>query len=367
MEVIRQGESRPDATVFMPTWNNGRFLQPALQSILDQRGVVVEAVVFDDCSSDGTWEQVKRTVRRHRGPHRIVIHRHERNDVMQHWRLLASACTAEWIVEAHGDDLSEPCRVARVLEVASRGGADCIGSNALRIDDRGRAIGRRVEGVGSTSFDLARWLRDGWFAGFTGSTLAYSRRVLEMFPPTARERLQVGIDHILPFRGMLLSSAVYLDEPLIRYRYHAGQHTYRLHLATEGDERAESIQALDCMTHLAMLADLEHVAMHGEPDVRERASAWRPALQARVLELTDRWMLTRNRLYASGHRSVWMDAGAYERRASRRHRRWYRVLRKMASLLGVDGRSGARPLQDGSSRPTAVSVGSTASSTRRAA
>lgn len=334
MEVIRQGEADPEAAVFMPTWNNGRFLRSALESVLAQRGVHIECVVFDDCSSDGTWNEVLRTVGGYRGPHRVVVHRHARNDVMQHWRTLPSACASEWIVEAHGDDLSTPDRVARILEVAREGGVDCIGSNAERIDDRGRTMGRRVEGLESSSFDLERWLGEGWCPGFTGSTLAYSRRTLECFPPTCRERLQVGIDHILPFRGMLLSSARYLDETLIRYRYHAGQHTYRLHAASAGDERAESVQSLDCMTHLAMLDDLEHAAVHGDEELRRRAEAWRPRLQARVLELADRWMLTRNRLHANGRRGTWMDAGAFERKASRRHRRWYRYLDRISSIFG---------------------------------
>lgn len=339
VRLVQDGRHRDiDVSLFVPTWNSAPFVVEAIESALGQRDVRAEILVLDDHSDDGTWERTVERLERYRGPHRVMIGRHPRRDARQHHPVVAAQASSQLIVECHGDDVSEPHRAARLFEFTRANGSRCVGTNATRIDRRGRVLGRRVDGVDTGSWSMKRWISTGWCEGFTGSTLAYSPEVIRGFPPLSRDRIAVSLDHVIPFRGLLLGRLDYLNETLVQYRYHPRQHTYRLHLAVEGEERAESVQSLDCMTHLAMLADLDHVAIHGDPETRQRAHRWRPALEARVLKLVDRWVLTRNRLYASGRRGVWMDAERFERRALRHHLLWGRIMRRLSSVFEGDRR-----------------------------
>jgi len=51
---VRLPARRPSVTVVIPCYNYGHYLPRALESVLSQPGVDVEAIVIDDCSPDGS-------------------------------------------------------------------------------------------------------------------------------------------------------------------------------------------------------------------------------------------------------------------------------------------------------------------------
>jgi glycosyltransferase involved in cell wall biosynthesis len=68
--------SMTNIDVFIPVFNDIRFLPKAVASALGQTGVDVRVVVSDNASTDGTYEWIADAASR---DNRIVVHRNERN------------------------------------------------------------------------------------------------------------------------------------------------------------------------------------------------------------------------------------------------------------------------------------------------
>lgn len=50
----------PEVSVIIPTYNRLAMLREAVGSVIAQRGVVLELIIVDDGSADGTWEDIRR-------------------------------------------------------------------------------------------------------------------------------------------------------------------------------------------------------------------------------------------------------------------------------------------------------------------
>jgi hypothetical protein len=89
------------------------------------------------------------------------------------------------------------------------------------IDKDGRPMGEGNVPHAPSNVNTRRWFAqvDAYAAG---ATLAIRRPVAEVFGPLEPD---IHEDIVLPFRASLLGEAVYLDEPLVRYRRHAASMT----------------------------------------------------------------------------------------------------------------------------------------------
>lgn len=66
----------PKIDVFIPVFNDKRYIGRAINSCLDQAGVDVRVLVSDNCSTDGTFEVVSAIAE---NDDRVVVHRNEEN------------------------------------------------------------------------------------------------------------------------------------------------------------------------------------------------------------------------------------------------------------------------------------------------
>lgn len=106
---------RPLVSVCLPVYNGARFLRPAVQSVLDQTYPHFELLVFDDASSDGSWEILQEI----QDP-RVVLHRNAHNlGPEANWNQALFAARGRYVKLFHQDDLLAPeCleRQVRALE-----------------------------------------------------------------------------------------------------------------------------------------------------------------------------------------------------------------------------------------------------------
>jgi glycosyltransferase involved in cell wall biosynthesis len=108
----RRGADVPDVSVVIPTHNRRERLRLTLRSALEQRDVVLEVIVVDDGSSDGTAEMIETL-----DDPRVLLVRHEvplgesgaRNRGI-------SEARGTWIAFLDDDDLWAPDKLARQLE-----------------------------------------------------------------------------------------------------------------------------------------------------------------------------------------------------------------------------------------------------------
>jgi len=123
----------------MPVRNARKYVDEAIQSILDQTWSDFEFVILDDASTDGSWERLEEWA--WRDP-RIQLHRSEKvlgpavssNQVVQF-------ASAPIIARMDADDISVPDRLERQAEVLSgRSDAGIVASVCEFIDSNGNTI-----------------------------------------------------------------------------------------------------------------------------------------------------------------------------------------------------------------------------------
>ena len=107
-------------TVAFMSYNQRPFVREALESVLSQSRRGFQLVVFDDGSTDGTREEVRRVLAEHDGPEDVVTVLRSENDPGTALGATLAACDGDHIVMAHGDDVSHPDRVRRMAAVLAR-------------------------------------------------------------------------------------------------------------------------------------------------------------------------------------------------------------------------------------------------------
>ena len=219
----------------MTTYQAGEFLGPQLESIASQSLLPDELVVFDDASTDGTWQVLSEFAAR--APFRCQVTRQENNvGLHRNVQRALTACTAAVIVLADQDDLWEPDKVASLAEAFGDPEVMLWFSDAELIDPAGRPLGRRswdavnlpvAEALTLDSDAGLRRLLHGMTV--TGATMAVRRDILGVALPLPTE-LQ-GENHLFLHDGWLaVLAAVHgrvVADPraLTRYRQHPSQIT----------------------------------------------------------------------------------------------------------------------------------------------
>jgi glycosyltransferase involved in cell wall biosynthesis len=205
--------SRPPVSVALLTCNSTRWLQPQLQSVLDQLAPADEVVVVDDASTDGTVAMITA-----RGDARIRLLANDRNrGVRAGIERALIACRGEIIFLCDHDDVWLPGkRDALVAELQA--GAVLALSDASVIDGDGRQteasfMARRGGFHGSLAATL-------WKNRYLGCAMAFRRELLaDILPiPAAVPMHDMWIGALAALRGRV----AYVDRPLMQYRRHGG-------------------------------------------------------------------------------------------------------------------------------------------------
>lgn len=134
--------SEPRVSVVMPTYNYGRFLNKAIEGILNQTFDDFELIIIDDGSTDDTPEVIEQY-----GDDRIVVIRREENSGSNSWVRNEGMAIAsgEFIVATDADDVSVQDRIEKQVAFLDRySKVDILGGGLLPVDTNGRPIGAPV-------------------------------------------------------------------------------------------------------------------------------------------------------------------------------------------------------------------------------
>ena len=217
---------RPLVTIGFVTYAQERYVREALRSVLAQTYSPVQIVVSDDASPDRTFDIVSEELRHYRGGQEILLNRNTTNLGIRHFDRLMELAKGDLIVAAHGDDLSHPERVARLVETWRASGASVAESNGTQIGEDDQELGPLVksdEPRTLTALDLAT---KGWSWWLFGGGLAWERRVFDVFGPLNPDQSAITMDWVVPFRAALLGIAL-IDEPLVQICLHPGSKASR--------------------------------------------------------------------------------------------------------------------------------------------
>ena len=159
-------------------------------------------------------------------------------------------CSGDLLVSFDADDISESDRIARLVAAFERQpNVQAVYSSYSRLGPAGQPQGVSRVPHPPADADPMHWFArvDAYAAG---ATLAIRRDVVDRFGP-----LQPSIheDVVLPFRASLLGRVVFLPEPLVRVRRHAGS-------LTADHDRYRSIEAYRGRMLLGIRRARQHLA-----------------------------------------------------------------------------------------------------------
>ena len=288
----------------MTTYNQEQFVGEAVQAALDQRYPHLEVVIYDDCSTDGTWDVIQEVVGRYTGPHAVVIHRQERNvGPMANTLDAVNRAGAQFLVRGHGDDISLPDRVGKVAALRQRTGATMISHNALKSKGLGKSVQLLRQPTRTEQLSLAAICRESWTEQMLGATFCIDRTLFETFGALDKEQVVSGGDHVLPLRAALLDGFWYLEDPLLLWRQHPGQmtketadYTGSMHVV------GETMKAFEVAPQLQRLADVRNIRQRG--DRPELGQAEQLVLET-IVNTTATWQVHRAKLAATGRVLDW--------------------------------------------------------------
>ena len=227
---------QPDVSFIVATYNAAPFVEPAIQSALDQRDAAIEVVVLDDASSDATPDIVEAMARR---DPRIVLIRGTVNRGPSAARNQAMArARGRWLAVLDGDDLVLPGRSRALLDLAALSGADIVADNFERFFAEDAGGGGTMIPLGSEPYafavDIASFLRANHAFGDSRFTLGavkgmFRAEFLKSQGITHREGLDFGEDFHFILKCLqararfLVTSQVYY-----KYRKHRGSQSWRM-------------------------------------------------------------------------------------------------------------------------------------------
>ena len=215
----------PHVSAILLCYNCADLVAAAVRSLLAQDYAgPVEVIVSDDASSDDTFDLACRELADCRTDWTVKTFRRAANSGSKsaHLNDLLLRATGDILISFDADDVAEPSRIRKtVAAFATDPAVHAVYSEFSLIDKDGRPLGTGRVPHPPSNVDTRRWFAqvDAYAAG---ATLAIRRPVAEVFGPLEPD---IHEDIVLPFRASLLGEAVYLDEPLVRYRRHASSMT----------------------------------------------------------------------------------------------------------------------------------------------
>jgi glycosyltransferase involved in cell wall biosynthesis len=194
-------------SVVMPVYNALPYLDEAVQSILEQTCSDFEFVIYDDASTDGSWERLQQWARR---DPRIRLFRGGR-------KLGPAASSNEVVRKASGsliarmdaDDISAPDRLERQSQVLVRNTlVGMVGSLWDVIDSNGR----KLRGP-----EPWRLKRKSWFKPFPHGSIMFRRGLFDSIGGY-RDECEFWEDFDFAIRASEKTRIMVLPQSLYRYR-----------------------------------------------------------------------------------------------------------------------------------------------------
>ncbi len=216
-------------TFYILAYNHEDFILEAINSALAQTYTPLQIIISDDCSSDATWEIIKKKASSYAGPHNLMVRRNSRNlGISAHINAVWQECKGDWIIAAGGDDTSLANRVEKIIDAAEKYcEVKLIQSWLNEIDETGNLVLVNTLQVKAQSNNVKLYTIQDRLNGASyaphGAAMAYRRELFTVFDPLPAD--VIFEDNIINLRAELLGKAAVLLAPLVNHRNHTGQIT----------------------------------------------------------------------------------------------------------------------------------------------
>ena len=206
---------QPTVSVCMISYNHGKFIAQAIESILSQKvDFLIELIIGDDCSTDNTFDICEVYARK--DPRVQLLPREKNLGVMPNFSRTLQACTGKYVAVCEGDDYwSDPHKLD--VQVAFLDAHPDYAGAAHQSDviTEERFVRKFKLGVPETiaTNDLT--------AGrlFHTASVVFRREAVDLF---CRAPLVLSCDRLLNFCISFIGNIHYSDETMCAYRLHGG-------------------------------------------------------------------------------------------------------------------------------------------------
>ncbi len=128
---------KPKISVIMPVYNAERFIDQAMESILNQTYTGLELLIIDDCSTDSTMENVNR----HTDSRIRIIHNPQNMGIAYSRNEGIRNSTGEYIALMDNDDVAMPERLEKQAAfLQEHPKIDVVGGQYQYIDENGEPV-----------------------------------------------------------------------------------------------------------------------------------------------------------------------------------------------------------------------------------
>ena len=211
-------EDRPLISYVVTAYNIEHYIEEAVRCAFSQTYSPLEIVLSDDCSTDRTFDIMKKMAADYRGPHVIILNRNTQNlGITRHMnKAYLELAKGVIIIAAHGDDLSEPNRTERAYEYFLRfPNMTALSFSLDAIDDKGIFLKQHSAVVNSVvEYTFSRG------GNIPAPSRAFYKRVMEVFGPLSDDCPTE--DELISFRALLLGENRFFPEHMVKYRKHSG-------------------------------------------------------------------------------------------------------------------------------------------------
>jgi len=130
----------PLVTVIMSVWNDHRYVNEAIESILNQSLKNFEFIIIDD----GSYPPVRETIQHHLSDSRVVLFEQRNLGLTKALNFGLKMARSEFIARMDSDDISESSRLQVQLNFLTENiDFSCVGSDVELISSEGIALGLR--------------------------------------------------------------------------------------------------------------------------------------------------------------------------------------------------------------------------------
>ena len=221
---MNEVNDRPLISYVVTAYNIENYIAEAVQCAFDQTYSPLEIILSDDCSTDETFEIMKRMAASYEGPHKVVLNRNEINlGITRHMnKAFLKLSSGEVIVVAHGDDISSKDRLRIMGDyLAQNPQVMQVACSAVVVNE----LGVEYDAYTQRNFHVNEVMTYGFGSGAHVSIgfSAFRKDVMRYFGPLSAKCPTE--DDPIGFRAIMLGNIAYLPDRLVTYRKHAGSNS----------------------------------------------------------------------------------------------------------------------------------------------
>ena len=211
---------RPTVSVAMATYNGEKYLAEQLNSILAQTYPVHEIIISDDASKDNTLNIIKSFQRRY-ACIKLFEDTHTKG-LNQNFQRALMQCTGDAIAICDQDNIWEPHKLQKMVPRLAN--HPLVYSDSLCVTKNNVSLNRLSESK-KYKFTCGFSPKEFYFYNAVfGHNILLHKKLLQEILPFPEKGL--NYDGWISFVASCTSSIDYIDEPLVRYRFHPGNITH---------------------------------------------------------------------------------------------------------------------------------------------